>query len=138
MTEHSWSWTTSESFPSRLGVHQAFLQDLLQRLDALGWPQRDVFGVHMALEESLTNAVRHGNELDESKQVKVECKLSAQRFWVRIEDEGQGFCPDTVPDPTAPENLEAPGGRGLMLMQAYMTHVEYNELGNCVIMEKQL
>ena len=138
MTDQFWHWTTREQFPSRLGVHQQFLQDLLERLEQLGWPPRDVFGIHMALEESLTNAVRHGNNLDESKQVRVECKLSEQRFWARIEDEGEGFCPGEVPDPTAPENLETPGGRGLMLIAAYMTRVEYNELGNCVTMEKEL
>ena len=137
MTEHVWHWTTSESFPSRLGVHQEFLQSLLERLEALDWPPRDVFGIHMAMEESLTNAVRHGNNLDESKHVRVDCKLSAERFWVRIEDEGEGFCPNDVPDPTAPENLETPGGRGLMLIEAYMTHVEYNDLGNCLTMEKE-
>src|SRR5438132_1325023 len=55
---------------------------------------------------------------------------------VRITDEGKGFDPSDVPDPTAIENLERPCGRGLMLMKHYMTEVEYNESGNSVSMAK--
>jgi serine/threonine-protein kinase RsbW len=55
---------------------------------------------------------------------------------VIIEDEGPGFAPTDVPDPTAEENLEKPGGRGIMLMKAFMTRVEYNQKGNRVRLEK--
>ena len=105
-------------------------------LKGLGWDGRDLFGVELALEESLSNAIRHGNQLDASKQVLVECKVSPERFWLRVSDEGAGFQPQMVPDCTADENLECPGGRGLALMKAYMTRVEYNPCGNCVTMEK--
>jgi serine/threonine-protein kinase RsbW len=74
--------------------------------------------------------------MDESKQVLVECKVSPERFWIRVEDEGSGFRPQSVPDCTADENLECPGGRGLALIKAYMNRVEYNDRGNCVTMEK--
>jgi serine/threonine-protein kinase RsbW len=90
----------------------------------------------MALEESLSNAIRHGNCLDESKQVDVDCRISRERFWLQVKDEGNGFRPHLVPDCTADENLDCPGGRGLALMKAYMTKVEYNERGNCVTLEK--
>jgi anti-sigma regulatory factor (Ser/Thr protein kinase) len=53
-----------------------------------------------------------------------------------VKDEGNGFRPHAVPDCTADENLECIGGRGLALMKAYMTNVEYNVLGNCVTLEK--
>jgi serine/threonine-protein kinase RsbW len=112
------------------------MQEILQVLAELGWEGRDLFGVEMALEESLSNAIRHGNRLDESKAVSVECKVSAERFWLRVRDQGAGFQPEHVPDCTAQENLECPGGRGLALMKAYMTRVEYNKRGNCVTMEK--
>ena len=92
--------------------------------------------IEMALEESLINAMRHGNRLDEKKKVVVECKASPDRFWMRVEDEGPGFRPDAVPDCTADENLDRCGGRGLALIKAYMTSVEYNDSGNCVTMEK--
>jgi serine/threonine-protein kinase RsbW len=136
MSEHLWNWTTRVSLPSRKGAHLPCMEEILRQLAQLGWNGRDLFGVEMALEESLSNAIRHGNCLDESKHVFVECKLSPQRFWLRVRDEGPGFCPDAVPDCTDADHLECPGGRGLALIKAYMTSVDYNECGNCVTMEK--
>lgn len=112
------------------------LEEILQHLERLGWNGRDFFGIQMALEESLTNAIRHGNRFDESKHVHIECRLGPQKFWLRVTDEGAGFKPQAVPDCTCDENLECPGGRGVALIKAYMTHVEYNDRGNCVTMEK--
>jgi serine/threonine-protein kinase RsbW len=136
MSDHSWSWTSKTSLPSRPGAHYAHMQEILQALKELGWEGRDLFGVELALEESLTNAIRHGNRLDESKPVLVECKASSQRVWLRVRDQGRGFQPEQVPDCTAEDYLECPGGRGLALIKAYMTRVEYNKRGNCVTMEK--
>jgi serine/threonine-protein kinase RsbW len=102
----------------------------------MGWTERELFGVQMALEESLTNAIRHGNKLDESKLVTVDCRVSPERFWLRVEDEGEGFVPEEVPDCTDDESLHECGGRGVMLIKAYMTSVDYSPTGNCVTMEK--
>jgi serine/threonine-protein kinase RsbW len=138
MSEPCWSWTSRKELPSRKGAHLAHLEEILQQLERLGWDpnSRDYFGVQMALEESMSNAIRHGNCCDEKKRVVVECKASPERFWLRVTDEGPGFKPEAVPDCTADENLECPGGRGLALIQAYMSRVEYNTCGNCVTMEK--
>jgi serine/threonine-protein kinase RsbW len=126
------------TFPSSLDVYQEFIQGILDELTALGWKQSDLFGVHMALEESISNAVRHGNKHDPTKLVKVECRLGADHFWASVCDEGPGFSPSDVPDCCSPECLELPGGRGLALMNAYMTRVQYNDRGNCVTLEKRL
>jgi serine/threonine-protein kinase RsbW len=134
--EHAWSWSTQTKLPSRRGAHLVCMEEILETLKGLGWEGRDLFGVEMALEESLTNAIRHGNCCDESKQVQVDCRCSKDRFWLRVIDEGIGFRPNAVPDCTADENLGCPGGRGLALMKAYMTRVEYNDRGNCVTLEK--
>jgi serine/threonine-protein kinase RsbW len=136
MSEHRWIWSSERKLPSRKGAHLSLLDEILQELERLGWSGRDFFGIQMALEESLTNAIRHGNRLDESKEVLVECKLSSEQFWLRVTDEGSGFQPQNVPDCTADEYLECPGGRGLALIKAYMNRVEYNDRGNCVTMEK--
>lgn len=136
MSEHGWSWTTQTTLPSRKGAYIPCMQEILEHLGQCGWDGRDLFGIELTLEESLSNAIRHGNRMDESKVVQVECKVSPQRFWLRVEDEGRGFRPDAVPDCTADENLECPGGRGLALMKAFMTRVEHNQRGNCVTMEK--
>jgi serine/threonine-protein kinase RsbW len=138
MSQPSWSWTSRKELPSRRGAHIPLLEEILRELERLGWDPcgRDYFGVQMALEESLSNAIRHGNKLDESKRVHVECKVSPDRFWLKVTDEGPGFKPNAVPDCTADENLDCQGGRGLALIQAYMTYVQYNECGNSVTMEK--
>jgi serine/threonine-protein kinase RsbW len=137
MSEHAWSWTGRTNFPSRRGAHEPFMREVLGRLAEFGWSNSDLFGIEMALEESLTNAIRHGNRLDESKEVVAECKVAPDRFWLRVQDQGPGFKPDRVPDCTADENLERCGGRGLALIKAYMTRVDYNDCGNCVTMEKR-
>jgi serine/threonine-protein kinase RsbW len=136
MSEHGWTWTSTKELPSKRNAHIPVMEEILEELEREGWNGRDFFGIQMALEESLTNAIRHGNLCDESKRVQVECKLSGEQFWLRVTDEGQGFTLQHVPDCTADENLECPGGRGLALIKAYMTHVEYNQRGNSVTMEK--
>ena len=138
MSEHAGTCTISERFPSRLGAHHRTLEQILTHLRRLKWSDEDVFGIHMALEESLTNAIHHGNGLDEAKYVEFECRIGPSELWAQIRDEGEGFKPDEVPDPTDDDHLEIPGGRGLMLMRAYMTDVRYNDAGNCVTMVKRL
>ncbi len=136
MAQHNWSSEVKRGIASRCGAHLEVMDEILVQLKALGWSDQELFGVQMALEESLTNAIRHGNGKDESKQVSLEWKLSSERFWLRVQDEGAGFLPAQVPDCTDQENLTACGGRGLLLICAYMTHVEYNDAGNCITMEK--
>ena len=126
------------TLPSSLDSYHAFLQSLLDELTALGWPADVLLGVHLALEESISNAIRHGNKEDPAKQVEVECRLSRDRFWAKICDEGPGFEPAGVPDCCAPDRLDLPGGRGLALIRAYMTTVEFNDRGNCLTFEKRL
>lgn len=130
--------THKRTFPSSLDAYHGFVQDVLDELTQLGWGHSDLFGIHMALEESISNAIRHGNKLDENKQVEVECRLDSRHFWARVTDEGPGFRPADVPDCCSPECLELPGGRGLALMNAYMTRVQYNDRGNSVTLEKRL
>ena len=109
---------------------------MLNQLGAYGWQPADVFAVHLAVEEAIVNAIVHGNKLDASKKVHVECEVSADRVRVAITDEGPGFDPASVPDCTAEERLEAPSGRGVMLMRSFMTSIEYNAAGNAVMLEK--
>ena len=111
-------------------------ETIIQKLQERGFSERDIFGVRLALEEALVNAIKHGNRSDLSKQVRVEGWINSTKLRVEIEDEGPGFNVMDVPDPTADENLERPSGRGIMLMQAFMSKIEYNEQGNCVILEK--
>jgi len=130
--------TVQGVLPSSLGKYQSFIQQVLDELAALGWQKPHLFGVQMALEESISNAIRHGNKEDPAKHVHVECRLGANRFWARIRDEGEGYEPAAVPDCRSPKNLAAPGGRGLALIHFYMTSVEISDCGNCLTIEKEL
>jgi serine/threonine-protein kinase RsbW len=119
------------------GAGKPFINDLLRELSANGWPDQEIFGVHLAVEEALVNAIKHGNQLDENKQVRVCCRLFPDRLWIEIADEGVGFDPQCVPDCTADENLCVPNGRGIMLMRSFMSKVQYSPEGNRVVMEKE-
>jgi serine/threonine-protein kinase RsbW len=123
--------------PSDTSAGQAVQERIVARLEQLEYSSRDVFGVRLALEEALVNAIKHGNRMDPHKSVRVECSISAEFLRVVIEDQGAGFQPDDVPDPTEEENLERPCGRGIMLMRAFMSHVEYQGRGNVLVLEKR-
>lgn len=109
---------------------------ILKRMEAHAYSSRDLFAARLALEEALINAIRHGNQLDKLKIVRVRCDIDQQRLRVEVEDEGRGFRPEAVPDPRQDENLDRPSGRGLLLMRSYMNLVEYNSKGNRVTMER--
>ncbi len=105
---------------------------LIRTVEKLGYAPPATFAIKLALEEALANAIKHGNGCDPNKQVEVEYDITPERSEFTVIDEGTGFCVQCVPDPTADENLERPGGRGIMLMRAFMDVVEYNEEGNRV------
>jgi len=111
---------------------------IVSLMEQNAWPMRDCFGVRLALEEALVNAIKHGNRMDPTKQVYIACKLNDQKITVVIEDQGDGFRLDEVPDPTEDENLDKPGGRGIMLIRSFMTSIEYNDKGNRMTMSKVL
>ena len=123
--------------PSDTEAGQAVQERIVSRLESLEYSVRDVFGVRLALEEALVNAIKHGNGLDPDKTVRVNCLIEDDLLRVEIEDQGPGFNMCEVPDPTAEENLERPCGRGIMLIKSFMTNVEYNAKGNRVVLEKK-
>jgi serine/threonine-protein kinase RsbW len=112
------------------------VQEQIERLLESRAAGDHVFGIKLALEEALVNAIKHGNQMDRAKKVHISYRLLPDRFDVHITDEGTGFDPADVPDPTAVENLERPCGRGLMLMRHYMSEVAFTGRGNCVSMSK--
>jgi serine/threonine-protein kinase RsbW len=107
---------------------------IMSILEDSGFGKEDVFAVHLALQEAFINAVRHGNQMDPDKEVKIEYLVDSEKFEISVTDEGDGFDPEAVPDPRCGENLYKPNGRGLLLMRAYMDVIEYNEKGNGVHM----
>ena len=97
-------------------------------------PRHCALNVPVALAEALSNAILYGNGEESTKQVHVRAQVDREQLVVEIADEGQGFdLAACTTDPTAPENLENEGGRGLFLMQRLMTRVErFGERGNVV------
>jgi serine/threonine-protein kinase RsbW len=113
------------------------IQDQIEEaLQAGRYSEHDIFSIKLAVEEALVNAIKHGNQMDAAKQVHVSYRITPDRFEIRITDEGPGFNPDDVPDPTDPERIEMPCGRGLLLIRGFMTSVEYVGRGNVVAMSK--
>lgn len=86
----------------------------------------------VGLTEALSNAMVYGNAHDPAKRVLVEVKLAEGRIEARVTDQGRGFNPSAVPDPTRPENLTNSGGRGIFLMRQLLDEVTFNDQGNQV------
>jgi serine/threonine-protein kinase RsbW len=121
----------SQSFSSDLNESTSIQQQIMDIWLKNGVSDVDLPDLQLALEEGLANAVKHGNQLNPAKQVKVECQLLDDcMIRVTIEDEGAGFNPEEVPDPTDFANLDKPSGRGIVLMRAFMDEVLYNDRGN--------
>ena len=110
---------------------------VLAELHRHGYSEEAIFAIRLALEEALANAVNHGNHCCADKKIRVDYRIDADQAVIRVSDEGRGFRRERVPDPTAPENLERPCGRGIMLMEAYMNEVRWNETGNLIEMVKR-
>lgn len=102
----------------------------------LGYCEDDVFAVHLAMEEAIINAVKHGNRADCSKNVTIEYDITPEKLTIQITDEGGGFEPQNVADPRNGENIYKTGGRGVLLIKSYMDAIEYNQAGNSIIMTK--
>ncbi len=94
-----------------------------------------------ALREALANAVRHGNRQNPDQAVRIFFTIENSTATIRVEDEGDGFDPADVPDPTAPENLLRPSGRGIFYMRQFMDRVEFGPTptgGTAVVMARDL
>jgi serine/threonine-protein kinase RsbW len=131
------SYPAAVTIPSDLEEARALQTRIEEQLQAVSrFSDIDIFAIKLALEEALVNAIKHGNQFDRTKKVRIVYKVQKDRFDIEIKDEGPGFDPADVPDPTAIENLERPCGRGLMLMRYYMTEVNFSMGGNSVSMTK--
>ncbi len=106
---------------------------VVRRCDNSAYCRRKLeLNFRVGLMEALANAVLYGNREDPGKRIRLEIAFLRYSIEARVTDEGPGFDPETVPDPTTPENIERPGGRGLFLMRNLMDEVRYNEAGNSV------
>ncbi len=128
-------WITVE-FCSCLNKARCVECEILNACKDHHFREEDLFAIKLALEEALVNAVKHGNKLDPQKIVRIQYRVANHRVDITIEDQGPGFNPAELPDPTAEENLEMTSGRGILLMRAYMSCVVFNPAGNKVTLTK--
>jgi serine/threonine-protein kinase RsbW len=113
------------------------IHELVAQLRRERWDESDAFGIHLALEEAIANAICHGNSHSLEKSIRIQFAMTADSFYAKVTDEGSGFDPQAIPDPTDDANLERPCGRGLKLMRCYMDHVVYCSQGNSVELFKR-
>lgn len=119
---------SSESTDAALAVQQ----DILSRIEGFHYSARVLFGLKLSMEEAFVNAIKHGNKFNPNGHVNIYAMADEQGIVISVQDEGEGFNPDDVPDPTEGDNLEKASGRGLMLMRSFMNKVIYNDKGNQV------
>lgn len=123
--------------PSDTAIGLAVQERIVSLMEQFGYSVRDVFAMRLSLEESITNAIRHGNKFAADKLVQIYCTINDQKTRVVVQDEGEGFEPEMVPDPTEMEFIERPCGRGLLLMRAYLNYFEYSDGGRRLTMERE-
>lgn len=120
---------TEVTIPSDFIRSRELQHRIMEDVAARHYGEQDTFAIRISLEEALVNAIRHGNRMDPSKQIHVRYRVTSRQAEFSIEDEGPGFDRHDVPDPTCDENLEKCSGRGILLMEAYMTSVRFDRGG---------
>lgn len=132
--------TTELILPSRIEAINDAALAAAQFVERARIESDAAFGIDLALREAVTNAILHGNRQDEAKTVEVSFKSSEHLIEITVRDEGEGFDPSRVPDPTDPQNLLKASGRGMLFMRTFMDEVEWShhpEGGTLVRMVKR-
>ena len=122
--------------PSLISLMHGILEYLMKRVEKLGVINPEDSNLFVALDEAFVNAVKHGNKFDMAKRVRIGVDISPEKARFTIEDEGEGFDVQSIPDPTDPQNLFKSSGRGVMFIYNIMDEVAYNTRGNRLTMVK--
>jgi len=117
--------TTELSLPSRIETVATAAAAVAEFIGRFGVSDDAAFGIDMAVREAVTNAVIHGNSQDENKTVDIVLKSSPDAVEISVHDQGPGFNPEDVPDPTANENILKTSGRGIFFMRTFMDEVDW-------------
>ena len=118
--------TTELRFPSRIEAIDEAAAAVAEFMNRLGIGEDIAFGVDMAVREAVTNAVVHGNKLDNAKEVELRLRNTPEVFEISVHDQGSGFNPTEVPDPTRDENILKTSGRGIFFMRNFMDEVDWS------------
>jgi serine/threonine-protein kinase RsbW len=123
--------------PSAISLMHIVLEYLLKRVEKLGVIKSEQSNLFVALDEAFVNAIKHGNKFDAHKLIRITAEVSKVEARFTIEDEGEGFDVDSIPDPCDPENLFKTSGRGVLFIYNIMDEVQYNDRGNRLTMVKK-
>jgi serine/threonine-protein kinase RsbW len=107
----------------------------------MGFDEDSAHWVGMSVRESVTNAIQHGNKLDQNKKVDISFEVGPDRLAITVRDQGNGFRAEQLPNPLDPENLLKPSGRGIFYIRSFMDEVEFKPLsqgGMEVLMVKKV
>jgi serine/threonine-protein kinase RsbW len=126
-----------QSLPSQIAIISPFVDQMMHFIARFRNVDGSELNIEMALHEALVNAIVHGNQQDPRKRVSVACRCTTDgEVSITVQDEGQGFDSEAVPDPTAPENRLLTHGRGIYLMKTLMDEVRFDQGGAVVYMRK--
>ncbi|MBK7711221.1 MAG: ATP-binding protein [Bacteroidales bacterium] len=120
-----------ESCISNLRIVENTIDEIMNEI---GITQENYGKILVSTLEAVNNAIMHGNKYEKEKMVEVEILFKNGKLRIKISDEGKGFVPHEVPDPTIPPNLEALNGRGIFLMSKLADEIKYSKRGNSVTM----
>ncbi|MDQ6651432.1 MAG: ATP-binding protein, partial [Acidobacteriota bacterium] len=118
--------TTELRFASRVEAIDEAAAAVSEFLGRAGVSEDVAFGIDMAVREAVTNAVVHGNRLDETKFVELSLRTFSGAVEITVHDQGSGFNPNDVPDPTQEENILKTSGRGIFFMRNFMDEVDWS------------
>ncbi|MEP7167747.1 MAG: ATP-binding protein [Bacteroidota bacterium] len=119
------------SQPESINIVEKLIEDLREEHNI----HEDCFGnILVAVTEAVNNAIQHGNQYDAAKKVTITYEVEGDSLMFSVQDEGPGFDYYNLPDPTAPENLEKPTGRGIFLMKHLADQVIFSDNGKTVEM----
>ena len=119
------------SNPNNILKLEHYLSSFVNKVDGFSSRYSDVL---ISLTEAVNNAIIHGNNRDENKKVEINMKCTTKGVHFSVSDEGKGFNPSALPDPTKPENLECCGGRGVFIMSRLCDKLAFNNNGSAVKM----
>jgi len=122
--------------PSETKYLHAVLSYVMKHLPEFAMVEPEHSNIYVALNEAISNAIRHGHKNDPDKMVLITAEMDSKMVRFTVSDQGEGFDSSHVPDPTLPDNLLQPGGRGVLLIRHLMDEAQYNERGNQVTMTK--
>ncbi|MBF0477877.1 MAG: ATP-binding protein [Candidatus Omnitrophica bacterium] len=127
-----------QTIPSDMSGVTEFVSAVFEKLSFLSFDEPTVFNLKLCLHEAVVNAIKHGNKLNSKLRVRVIIKNEENKLIFEVDDQGEGFDPQSIPDPTAEENILKCSGRGVFLIKNIMDDVQFQNNGKTIKMVKLL